>query len=95
MQVVLTEQELQVGQERMEPQMEQPQQAEPSFLLRMDDITAQTTRAVMTTIAIIVAAFIIQPMQLSSQARILPRQSRTGRLQRRLPTCHQVRGARY
>jgi hypothetical protein len=58
--------------------MEQPQQESPFLRLFIAPMTAATTRPVMTMIAIIVEAFIVRPMQLSSQARILPRQWRTG-----------------
>ncbi len=74
--------------------MEQPQHAEPLFFLRIEEITARVTSAAITMIAMIVGAFIVQPERLSNRTMKPPRQSRTGRLRRRLPTCPQVRGAR-
>ena len=75
--------------------MEQPQQDDPLFLLRIDEITASVTSAAIAMIDMIVAAFIIQPEQLNNQARLPPMQSRTGIQRRRLPSGHQVRGERY
>lgn len=75
--------------------MEQPQQDDPLFLLRIDEITASVTSAAIAMIDMIVAAFIIQPERLDNQTKPQPRQSRTGIQRRRLPSGHQVRGERY
>ena len=40
--------------------IEQPQQADPLFLLRIEDITARVTSAAIAIIDMIVAAFIIR-----------------------------------
>ena len=53
--------------------MEQPQQDEPLFLLRMDEITASVTSAAITMIAMIVGAFIVQLERLNNQTMKLPR----------------------
>ena len=49
--------------------MEQPQQDDPLFLLRIEDITASVTSAAIAMIDMIVAAFIIQPEQLNNQTK--------------------------
>ena len=53
--------------------MEQPQQDEPLFFLRMDEITARVTSAAITMIAMIVGAFIVQLERLNNQTMKLPR----------------------
>ena len=53
--------------------MEQPQQAEPLFLLRMDEITASVTSAAIAMIDMMVAAFIVQLERLNNQTMKLPR----------------------
>ena len=54
--------------------MEQPQQDDPLFLLRIEDITASVTSAAIAMIDMIVAAFIIQPERLDNQTKPQPRQ---------------------
>ena len=49
--------------------MEQLQQDDPLFLLRMDEITARVTSAAIAMIDMIVAAFIIQPERLDNQTK--------------------------
>jgi len=49
--------------------MEQPQQDEPLFLLRIDEITASVTSAAITMIAMIVGAFIVRLVRLSNQTK--------------------------
>ena len=53
--------------------IEQPQQDEPLFLLRIDDITASVTSAAIAMIDMTVAAFIIQPEQLNNQTMPQPK----------------------
>lgn len=53
--------------------MEQPQQDEPLFLLRMDETTARATKAVMTIIDMMVAAFIVRLERLNIQTKKRPR----------------------
>ena len=54
--------------------MEHPQQDEPLFLLRIDEITASVTSAAIAMITMMVAAFIVRLEQLNIQTMQQPRQ---------------------